>query len=199
MGLNKLRNLHEREVPPVPDGYCVPRDHEHGLQIQRDWLYYEMAPELVQDRMDLYTENLKRHQSPPSWLTLQPHEDLRNWSSIVEKDLEVESWAIDSFKEVLQTESLGVFEANRILAHMFKDSSSTSRKQMSRSKWTYTCCNEALGAMRNWEDWDCEIQKSLGKVWVKGDDNKWYWGDRPSSRPSGKGGDSGWSYATGWR
>ena len=199
-GLNRLKNLDRRPVPPVPHGYVAPRDHEHGLEIQKDWLYYEMAPELVQDRMDLYRDNLMRHQEPPAWLTLQPHQDLREWSSIVQEDLAVEPWAIHAFKEVLQGGPFGVYEANRILAHLMKDSSSSSRSEGSKSRWLYKACNESLEAMRNWEDWDCEAQQKLGRLYVKHDQGKFYWIETRGHHAStfGKGSSSSGGH-TGWR
>ena len=179
-GLNRLKHLEALErydPPPAPHGYHVPENQTQVLEMQREYVLWEMAPELVDDRMRIYHENLQRLHVRPPWMTLLPATDLRNWAPILQVQLQVEPFAVDALKEVIATPHFGTYEANRIIAHMLKDSDSSSRDPLARSKWLNKTCNESLSAMREWLDWDCEAMRRLGMAWKRGDLNKWYWVD----------------------
>ena len=118
MGINRLKDLDQKEVPKVPEGWWCPKVHDEYLELTTKFLWHTVAPELIYQRLEIYDENVKRHRVPPFWMVLKPEKDLRNWSTLVQEDVGIEEFAIDALKEVLGYETLGFYEANRILAHM---------------------------------------------------------------------------------
>ena len=183
--MNRLRTLETHPGYQVPQGYPVPRSHTDLLELQKNFLRHEVAPELIEDRLNIFDENLRRFRTPPAWLTLEAQQDLSDWRNLVVEVMKVEDFGINAFKEVLVHKSLGRYEANRILFHLLKDSYTKRDHEEvyrpSKTKWMYSCSHEAQSAMRNWQDWDCEYMKRLGKRWVKGDNGRWAWEDARTS------------------
>ena len=64
------------------------------------WMYNTVAPELIQDRVDLYAENIKRIDEPELWSVLETLPNLQNWAKVVQQDTGLEGYAIDQFKLV---------------------------------------------------------------------------------------------------
>ena len=125
------------------------------------------ASELIEDRLNLWDKNQENFTSDfkPKWLTLEPPKTLVCYTDLIEQDLQIEDWAIKSFCEVVQSSNSGYCEGLRILAHLLKDSATGTSWNSSPSKWLYKCSHEALDAIRNWSDWDCDHN---GKGWGKG-------------------------------
>jgi len=166
--MKRLENF-ERLVPPAaPADLDHPGDHRAVLMHMRNNLRQTVAPELIEDRLDLFVENLGRMNNPPAWTTLEPPKDLVCWKWLLEEHMRIEQWAVEPFIELVRGGRLGYQEACRILAHLVKDSDSGSTWSSSSSKWLYRCCHEALEAIRNWQDWDSEHLKGKGKGHDKG-------------------------------
>ena len=140
--------------------------------------------QLIQDRLDLYIKNDVARTHPPPWMTLLPQKDLSDWSLVLQNELLLEAFAVEALRDVINFPGYGTYEANRIIAHMLKDSDSVNSYRMGwrASRWCYRCCNEALSAMKNCDDWDYVHQRSLGLVWTQVDawGKKWHW-SHPSS------------------
>ena len=193
-GLDRLAGLENRErldPPQPPPGWPLPKTHEGFLELQNDYLWTTVAPEVIQDRLDLYYKNEVARSHPPPWMTLMPQTDISNWSLVLQNEILLEPFAIGALRDVINFPRYGTYEANRIIAHLLKDSDSVSSYRCGRraSRWCYKCCNEALAAMRQWQDWDYVHQRSLGLVWTQADafGKKWHW-SHPSSSSS-----SSWS------
>ena len=58
---------------------------------------------------------------PDPWWTLEPSENLREWESLLEKDLECDWYSTTQWLQVLHKGPMGRLEALRILHHMVKD------------------------------------------------------------------------------
>ena len=184
-GLDRLKGLENRDKldpPPPPRGWELPSNQTEFLEMQLDYLWTTVTPELVQDRIDLYYQNVEASNSPPLWMTLMPQTDIGNWSSVLQNELMLEPFAITALRDVIKTPRYGTYEANRIIAHLLKDSDSSYRTSGRTSAWCYKCCTESLMAMRQWEDWDYVHQRNLGLVWTQADafGKKYHW-SHPSS------------------
>ena len=165
-----------------------------------------VAAELLDLMLDRGEANFGRFKSPENWMTLEPPPDMNHWAAFLQNEMHIEDFAIEAFVELVEGGRMGYQEGNRILFHLMKDSSSGPWKKGNPSSWLYTVCHEALDAIRNWQDWDCEYLKSIGKpVMGKGEassgkgtsstsSDPWasYKGYHGSSSSSSKGGPRGY-------
>ena len=131
--------------------------------------------------MDLQHDALERRAHPPSWMVLDLGDstDLRQWSRVL-RELEIDASAQASLKLLADDPSgWGPYEVNRILAHLFKDTASAIAGHQvlpRRSAWVSRACQEALMALRNMDEWDCDLQRASGLVWTMNrSDNTWAW------------------------
>ena len=121
-------------------------------------------------------------------LDLGEDTDLRQWSGVL-RELEIDASAQMPLKTLADEGSgWGVYEVNRILAHLFKDTASAiegSQVLPRKSAWVNRACSEALAALRNMEEWDCDHQRASGLVWTQNPaTERWAWHVAPRGASS---------------
>ena len=183
VGIGRFKGFHLVEAPEVPPGFEAPRNHLEYRELLEAYCMQELTEDLeaVTERMTLHHEILERRLHPPTWLTLDlgEYEDLRQWKKVL-VELEIDEYAQAALKELADHGSgWGCWEVNRILAHLFKDTASAIAGHQvlpRRSAWVYRACQEALMALRNMDEWDCDLQRASGLVWTMNrSDNTWAW------------------------
>ena len=95
--MNRFVDFEYVVPPPAPLGLAFPDDHRAVLMQMRASLRQALAPELIDDRLDLFIENLGRLNEPPAWTTLEPPPDLVCWKWLLEEELRIEHWAVGVF------------------------------------------------------------------------------------------------------
>ena len=171
VGIARLQNLLEPlNVPGCPPTHDPPENIEQYQELLQDYCKDTLEDEdAVQERADRIMAIRTLKAERPSWLTLAPaYQDARCWRPYILENVEyLEPRALAWLGEVATTPDFGQFEVNRILHHLFKDS--TSQKMAERaspSKWLHRACIESLTAMREWDLWDCDRQRAQGLIWV---------------------------------
>ena len=92
----------------------------------------------------------------PTWMSFEPPPDLRIWAPIL-KELNCDKKAIGALVEVIkdpQYGGCGYYEGCRVIAHITKDTASSSWTS-GPSQWLFTACHESFNAIQNLKDWDC--------------------------------------------
>ena len=179
-----MKNLVDRQ--PLDDE--SPHDHEHlfsqfeVLTSLNMTLRSSVAAELIEDRLDLYNQNLGWCREAPPWMVLVPAPRLAHLRTFVDETLALDDRARQSFIELIDSGPSGAREANRILYHTLKDSEGGWRK--GPSQYIGSCVAEAQEALANWQEWDAMLRASGS-----------------ASRPSygGSSSSSGWGNTRGFR
>ena len=191
-GIMKLsRNFLPREGPRAPRWVRAPANHLDSLENLYGYLMASSVDEDLQNRRhELLTQLQDLRDHPPTWFVLEPAEDLRPWKETLESVPQMDIRGIEAFKDVLFSSgsNSGFYEANRILFHLLKDSTTSARSSGRVGPWMHKAASEALDAIANWREWDSELQRSSGKVWSAYKDHrgrvKGFWSERPSWQQS---------------
>ena len=194
VGLERLGLVDRDNGPPVPPGHHAPESWTELQELMLDYSRETLRddPDLEERRARIASINHIRASNPP-WLTLNMAErDHRCWCEHLLQTIELDQGAWEFLSQVAKTQSLGQFEINRILNHLFKDSSSQRQSERnSPSRWLARTCTESLNAMADWALWDCQEQRGKGLQFIKVDESSWNFGwdwvdmrASNSSRPS---------------
>ena len=169
LGIGRLRNLNV-DPPAGPVTLAANPTHMDVLTDMQMSLRSSCAPELIADRLSLDQMNLRHLREPPAWMTLRPPETLRNWKAVVEEELNLDEPAVRDFVALVQRSRLGYQEGCRLLAHLLKDSESSSWSS-SPSRWLSSAVAEAHNALSNWEDWEPQGRRygASGSSWSSTD------------------------------
>ena len=202
-GLGRFVDFWDIDPPACPEGdWEVPRDHRETRVVLEMYTTQNLplqAMDELNERTDLYQAALDRRRQPPAWLTLdRQYEDLREYSMIL-TSLGIDAGAQAAIKELADHESQwGEYEVNRILAHLFKDTSSAivgAHQLPRRSAWVIQAVTESLHALMHMEEWDSGEQIAKGLVWQQcaGNPRKWAWHVAPSGSSGTSTHDDAWS------
>ena len=140
----------------LPDPQQRPNEY---LQFFRDHAKQHIDPELLEDREDVWEQEMDP-ENLPAWVTLKAPPNLRNWRYVIEQDLEIDKRATKEFIHLVNLRPHGFNEAARALAHCMKDKKGTSHS--SPSQWMQTTCQEAVEALETPEMWDRGPEASWG-------------------------------------
>ena len=195
IGINRFRDWTTVDPPEAPTGpWPPPTDHRGYRELLEAYCRTNFDDpedlENLEQRLTLYNDAVDRRAHPPSWMTLELGEesDMRQWSGLV-RELQIDAQAQQALKNLADDPSgWGPFEVNRILAHLFKDTSSAilgSEDLPRKSAWVMHACNEAMAAIRNPQEWDCEHQVVTGLVWtLNPSSGRWAWHAAPRGSSS---------------
>ena len=187
-GIMKLaRDYLPRHGPPAPRWVNPPANHLDSLENLYGYILASRVPEdLATKRHQFLTELEDLRDHPPAWMRLEHSGELLKWKETLESVPMMDQRGIDSFVEVLRAPGTitGFYEANRILVHLLKDSTSSLRSSGRVGPWMHKATTEALDAIANWREWDADHQRTSGLVWTSYEDPrgkaKGYWAERPS-------------------
>ena len=202
VGLMKLSlEFLPTEGPPPPHGPSLIGDIHEYLLVS------SVADELGGPRNERVKELLDSREHPPAWMTLEPSSDIIEWKEVLEAVRGMDERAIQAFVRVLKSPGghSGFYEANRILFHLLKDTTSASTSSGRVGPWMQRATTEALEAISNYLEWDAEHQRGLGKVWTSYEGPRrqtlGFWAARPSTQghSSSSGGRGRWADDTPWR
>ena len=162
MGINRFQGWINVEPPECPHGPWVPpanhREYREVLQRYCRINFEERDLPILEERMRLQQEADDRREAPPSWMVLElgENDDMRQWSRVLTEDLEIDPAAQGSLKLTADDSSgYGSYEVNRILAHLFKDTTTALENVQvlpRRSAWIHGATSESRMALRNLED-----------------------------------------------
>ena len=196
VGLMKLSlEFLPTEGPPPPPGPPLLGEIHEYILVSGD-----QRNEILMNLIDL-------REHPSAWMTLEPSGEMGEWKEVLEAVPMMDIRAIEAFVRVLRAPGTfsGFYEANRILFHLLKDSTSASRSSGRVGPWMQRASTEALDAISNWHEWGAEHQRASGKVWTSyvgsRGQAKGYWAERSSmQRPfSSAGGRGRWAEDNPWR
>ena len=202
-GLDRLRDL--PPAPPAPQGLVDGGEHRQVLRHMQEALEQAAEPEWIHDRVAIWRSVPEHLVNAPTWMTLMPDQDLKCYKSILQDDLNLDWTSIGSWVELVRNGRLGYQEGCRILAHLVKDSSSSSwRSTSGPSGWLARATAEAQEAIANWREWDAPPPQSTSSSssaprasWQHGPSG-WHgssWQQGPSGWTSGSWGPSSSSSA----
>ena len=163
----------------------------------RDYAHEHVDREFLDDRRDMWNMHDKFKRDRPMHMYLkhpdgfEAHQKYHGWVHIIKEDLQCDARACDAFVELFQLMPpecpFGFFEANRILAHIFKDKNKPPKDlgmgkgKGPRENWSRfmeNACEEAQGALTNHK-----FVKTL-KLRNKAESS---WGAYPTGPPGGPG------------
>ena len=194
VGVHRFRMWHQVEPPECPPGpWCAPQNHRELIEVLQRYCRNDLPQDVLEAinvRLDLQDEIMERMKRPPSWMTLDLGDstDLRQWSQFL-RDIQVDSSAQTALKLLADDPSgWGPYEVNRILAHLFKDTASAIEGAAvlpRKSAWVSRSVQEALAALRNPDEWDCDHQRASGFVWTQNPSTeRWAWHVAPRGASS---------------
>jgi len=181
---------------PVPPG-PVPHPDEEPEQFIMFFRQHAEAycdRELLDDRKDIWKNEMGSLEDLPTWMTLKPDPELKIWKDILLDDLGVDPRALQPFVALVRRGHHGYQEGCRLLAHLLKDkdlSSQCYRTSSSASSWMHRAsheCHEALDNPKVWEEGP-GAHHGPSKGSGKGAD------DPSSAAPSTPASSSGWGRA----
>ena len=202
VALQRLMNITEFEAPPGPPravGVGIPENMLETQELLIDYCRETIPdPQALEERTQVIMNVQTLHNSNPPWLTLKPPADGRCWKRVVAESCELEEYAFESLQQVATFEGFGQYEVNRILAHLFKDTSSAivgAHQLPRRSAWVIQAVTESLHALMHMEEWDSGEQIAKGLVWQQcaGNPRKWAWHVAPSGSSGTSTHDDAWS------
>ena len=123
VGIARLVGLPTTPPPPMPDGPALTpgASMEAWMKALHSHAFRAVDPENLDDRRDLWNQTWETIQDCPKWMTLTPQPDLRDYETLLVKDLQMGNQAIEPFITLARRGPLGYSEACRVLHHGLKD------------------------------------------------------------------------------
>ena len=138
-----------------------------NLEHMRALLVESEAPELLQDRQDVWSSYNHHLEDLPGFWTLAPDESLCCWREVLEGDLKCDFRSLECFVNLVRTDLYGYMEGTRLLYHLIKDSSKSSwRDAQGPAAWLAKGVLESKEAMADKAAWDGPsllLKKGKGK------------------------------------
>ena len=171
-GADRLAHLYNVPEPPRP--YRVGADGIQADLVEFQWqlMSYVLQNRKVPQERQQYLEDLTdMYKVPEKYLTLITSRDLSEWHLLMREDpdlqdLSEDPGALNYWRRVSTHPGAGMFEANRILYHLLKDSWS-DRRQMEPVKWLVGACKEALHALQSPDEWSAQAQRRKGLMFLQ--------------------------------
>ena len=144
------------------------------MEVLRQYLENDAGPdfpkEAIKERVKRLEDLEEMRTEGPAWLTLEPSPGLENWAEVLEDELQLEGYSCRSLMSVVGASPYGPFEGNRILRHLLKDSSSSTRtsRPSNPNRWMQSVCEESLRAQHGPDEWSADHQTWTGLTYVKG-------------------------------
>ena len=181
-GVCRLTSLGDEAPCTGPQGPSL----QTGVPME-DWLWalhthatWNIEPELLEERWNLWRQVPEDVRDAPEWMTLAPHPELRNYEKLLMEDLELNGQALGPFVSLVRRGELGYSEACRVLYHGLKDKKNfkdprydrgpdgRDRDPDAQSKWFKKTAEEAMRALDNPLAWDEPRPHQGTKGWSKG-------------------------------
>ena len=110
IGLHRLRSLGDEPPPAAPDGPFMDAGVPMDLWVWRlqQHATANIAPELIEDRWNIWRSTREDVLDAPAWMTLAPPPDLRQYEKFLREDLDLDKRALNPFVTLVRMGRLGV-------------------------------------------------------------------------------------------